>query len=95
MKIEVGSVGIQGLPYLIIVSAWDQHELVGDRIFLDDIAFEILRPDQCGGSSLKRYAHDGYCFFLVIDNKSARGMCFCGCPSRSNTNILEARISIR
>ena len=71
MKIEVGSVGIQGLPYLIIVSAWDQHELVGDRIFLDDIAFEILCPDQCGGSSLKRYAHDGYCFFLVIDNKSS------------------------
>ena len=59
MKIEVGSVGIQGFPYLIIVSAWDQHELVGDRIFLDDIAFEILCPDQCGGSSLKRYAHDG------------------------------------
>ena len=53
MKIEVGSGGIQGFPYLIIVSAWDQHELVGDRIFLDDIAFEILRPDQCGGSSLK------------------------------------------
>ena len=35
MKIEVGSGGIQGFPYLIIVSAWDQHELVGDRIFLD------------------------------------------------------------
>ena len=71
MKIEVGSVGIQGLPYLIIVSAWDQHELVGDRIFLDDIAFEILCPDQWGGSSLKRYAHDGYCFFLGIDDEPA------------------------
>ena len=22
-------------------------------------------------------------------------LCFCGCPSKSNTNILEARISIR
>ena len=71
MKIEVGSGGIQRFSYLIIVSAWDQHELVGDRIFLDDIAFEILRPDQCGGSSLKRYAHDGYCFFLGIDDEPA------------------------
>ena len=43
-----------------------------NKIYLMEIrAFEILRPDQCGGSSLKRYAHDGYCFFLGIDDEPA------------------------